>query len=106
MVGLGGMKTGRFKVSAHLVEWFEEFRRYHRKDGLIVKTFDDLMSATRIAVMDHRHARPEPFDPRTGRAISGSASTTLRTSTCSRGSPSTRLRRRASICSLGIRGDD
>ena len=67
------MKTGRFKVVQHLLagEWGEEFRRYHRKDGLIVKVFDDLMSATRIAVMDHRHAQPEPFDPRTGRGMPG-----------------------------------
>jgi len=63
------MKTGRLKVAAHLVEWWEEFRRYHRKDGLIVKVFDDLMSATRIAVMDIRGAQPETFDPITGRGV-------------------------------------
>ena len=39
------------KVFANLTEWMEEFRMYHRKDGLIVKERDDLMSATRIAIM-------------------------------------------------------
>lgn len=51
------MATGRFKVAAHLAEWFEEFRTYHRKDGLIVKLNDDILSATRIAVMMKRYAR-------------------------------------------------
>ena len=40
--------TGRLKVFAHLADWFEEFRLYHRKDGLIVKERDDLISATRV----------------------------------------------------------
>ena len=48
---LDRMKTGRFKVAAHLNEWWEEFRLYHRKDGQIVKEGDDLMSATRYALM-------------------------------------------------------
>lgn len=52
------MKTGRFKVAAHLSEWFEEYRLYHRKDGQIVKIKDDLMSATRVGVMMKRYARP------------------------------------------------
>jgi hypothetical protein len=45
------MQTGRFKVFAHLTEWFSEFRLYHRKDGKIFKERDDLMDATRTAVM-------------------------------------------------------
>jgi hypothetical protein len=45
------MQTGRFKVFTHLTEWFSEFRLYHRKDGKIFKERDDLMDATRIAVM-------------------------------------------------------
>lgn len=49
------MTTGRLKVAAHLSLWFEELRDYHRKDGLIVKRRDDLMSATRIGIMDRRH---------------------------------------------------
>ena len=51
------MQTGRFKVFRTLGEWFEEFRLYHRKDGLIVKERDDLMSATRYAMMMLRFAR-------------------------------------------------
>jgi phage terminase large subunit-like protein len=50
------MQTGRFKVASHLNDWWEEFRMYHRKDGLIVDKADDLMSATRYAVMSIRFA--------------------------------------------------
>lgn len=50
------MQTGRFKVFRHLADWWDEFRMYHRKDGLIVKEADDLMSATRYGVMMKRHA--------------------------------------------------
>lgn len=54
---LGRMETGRFKVFAHLAQWFEEFRLYHRdEDGLIVKKVDDLISATRYAMMMRRFA--------------------------------------------------
>ena len=51
------MMTGRLKVANHLEQWFEEYRTYHRKDGQIVKIRDDLMSATRVAVMMKRAAR-------------------------------------------------
>lgn len=58
------MQTGRLKVFSHLKDWFEEFNLYHRKDGLIVKKADDLMSATRYAMMMRRFAvvqnRPAP----------------------------------------------
>jgi phage terminase large subunit-like protein len=54
------MKTGRLKVAEHLNDWWEEFRLYHRKDGLIVKERDDLMSATRYAIMMLRFASVEP----------------------------------------------
>jgi hypothetical protein len=50
------METNRFKVFRHLNEWFEEKRMYHRRDGKIWKEFDDLMSATRYAVMCLRFA--------------------------------------------------
>lgn len=50
--------SGRLKVADHLANWFEERRFYHRKDGLIVKLKDDLMSATRIGLMMRRFARP------------------------------------------------
>ena len=51
------MQTGRLKVFAHLADWFEEFELYHRKDGLIVKLNDDLISATRYALMMRRFAK-------------------------------------------------
>lgn len=38
------MQTGRFKVFRHLSEWFEEFRLYHRKEGKVVKEYDDLLA--------------------------------------------------------------
>lgn len=57
---LDRMQTERFKVFRHLGDWFEEFRLYHRKDGLIVKLKDDVMSATRYGTMMLRHAVVEP----------------------------------------------
>jgi phage terminase large subunit-like protein len=53
---LDRMQTGRLKVFENLNDWFEEFRLYHRKDGLIVKMSDDLMSATRYGLMMLRFA--------------------------------------------------
>lgn len=53
------MQTGRLKVFRHLLDWFEEFDLYHRKDGLIVKSGDDLISATRYAVMMRRYSKTE-----------------------------------------------
>lgn len=57
---LDRMQTGRLKVFRHLDEWFQEFRLYHRKDGKVVKEMDDLMSATRYAIMMLRFADTEP----------------------------------------------
>lgn len=54
---LTAMEQGRFKVFRHLLAWFEEWRMYHRKDGLIVKVNDDLMSATRYAFQSRRFAQ-------------------------------------------------
>jgi phage terminase large subunit-like protein len=56
---LARMQTQRLKVFAHLGDWFEEFRLYHRKDGQIVKQTDDLMSATRYAMMMRRFAKTQ-----------------------------------------------
>jgi phage terminase large subunit-like protein len=50
------MQTGRLKVFAHLNDWWEEFRLYHRENGRIVKEADDLMAATRYAMMMRRFA--------------------------------------------------
>lgn len=54
------MMTGRWKVFSNLGDWFQEFRMYHRKNGLIVKLDDDLLSASRQLVMDIRHAALQP----------------------------------------------
>ncbi len=62
---LDRMQTGRFKVARHLRDFFEEFRNYHRKDGKIVKEYDDVLDAVRIGVMSLRYARsvgPRPED--------------------------------------------
>ena len=56
------MKSGRFKVDENLTEWWDEFRMYHRDKGKIVKERDDLMAATRYAVMMLRYADTEPQD--------------------------------------------
>jgi hypothetical protein len=50
------IETGRLKVAKHLNDWFEEFRLYHRKDGLVVKEHDDVMSAMFKGLMMLRKA--------------------------------------------------
>jgi phage terminase large subunit-like protein len=54
---LDRMMTGRWKVFSHCQDWFEEFRLYHREKGKIVKLQDDLISASRTALMALRYAR-------------------------------------------------
>ncbi len=61
---LDRMQTGRWKVFSHLNDWFEEFRLYHRKDGLIVKLKDDVISASRYAMMMRRYAKAPPAPPK------------------------------------------
>ncbi len=51
---LQAMEDDRFKVFSTLSDWWEEFRMYHRKAGKITPLRDDLMSATRYAVMSSR----------------------------------------------------
>lgn len=53
---LDRMQTGRWKVFRTCPKWLEEFRLYHRKDGKIVKERDDLISASRYAMMCLRFA--------------------------------------------------
>ena len=67
---LDRMLTGRLKVAAHLNDWFDEFRLYHRKDGKVVKEYDDLLSATRYLLMMLRYAitKPAPSTEWRGRA--------------------------------------
>jgi hypothetical protein len=49
--------TGRLKVASHLSQFLEEFRLYHRKDGVIQKIHDDIISATQKGIMMKRYAR-------------------------------------------------
>jgi phage terminase large subunit-like protein len=53
---LDRMQTGRFKVFRTCPKWFEEFRLYHRDEGQVVKERDDLISASRYAIMMKRFA--------------------------------------------------
>lgn len=68
---LDRMQTGRLKVFSHLAEWFEEFRIYHRKEGLIVKERDDILSSTRYGVMMRRFAEVQNkrMDAKTGQTL-------------------------------------
>lgn len=54
------MQTGRWKVFSSCAYWIEEYRLYHRKDGLIQKIRDDVISASRYAMMMRRYARCRP----------------------------------------------
>lgn len=58
------MRSGRFKVFASCGGWLEEFRMYHRKDGKLVKSRDDLQSATQKGIMMIRVARADDEDDR------------------------------------------
>lgn len=63
---LDRMQSGRFKVFDHLTDFFEEVRMYHREDGKVVKTDDDLLDAVRTGSMMLRHAKvPAPKKRRT-----------------------------------------
>jgi phage terminase large subunit-like protein len=63
------MQTGRWKVFRHLEPWLAEFRLYHRRDGRIVKLGDDLLSASRYAMMMRRHARAARDDSFTKKLV-------------------------------------
>jgi len=57
---LDRMQTGRWKVFSSCGGWLSEFRLYHRKDGLIVKLKDDVISSSRYALMMRRFAKTKP----------------------------------------------
>jgi len=65
-VGLTEMLTyleaGKFKVFNTCTGFLEERRMYHRKDGVLVKIRDDIISATRYAFMMRRFARTKTHD--------------------------------------------
>lgn len=58
------MQTGRWKVFSSCIEWLEERRLYHRKDGKVVKERDDVLCASRYAMMMLRFAEIAPSDVR------------------------------------------
>ena len=53
------MENGTFKVFDSCALFFDEMLMYHRKDGKVVKEFDDVISACRYAIMMLRHSRPD-----------------------------------------------
>jgi phage terminase large subunit-like protein len=65
---LDAFLTGRLMVFEDLREWIDEYRMYHRVEGVIVKEEDDLMAATRYAWMMLRYAvtRPVQYKARHG----------------------------------------
>lgn len=54
------MQQGRWRVFKTCEPWLLNFRTYHRKDGLIVKKKDDVISASRYALMMLRFAKVKP----------------------------------------------
>jgi phage terminase large subunit-like protein len=56
---LDRMLSGRWKVFTTCNHWLEERRLYHRKDGKIIKERDDVISASRYALMMLRFADVE-----------------------------------------------
>jgi terminase large subunit-like protein len=66
---LDRMQTGRWKVFEQHHDWFDEFRLYHRKDGKVVKEYDDLLCASRYALMMLRFARTVQERSRFGRDL-------------------------------------
>ena len=69
MMMLDRMRTGKLKVFKEHLDWWEEFRLYHRKDGKVVKEGDDLMCATRYALMSLRFATTKSFNDKWRRPI-------------------------------------
>ena len=54
------MRGGRWRVfKGRNDDWLEEFRMYHRRDGLLVKENDDAISASRYALMMKRHGQTD-----------------------------------------------
>lgn len=65
------MQTGRLKIFSNLLDWFKEKSMYHTKDGKVVRKGEDIMSASRYAVMSIRHARARVSRNNRVRVMSG-----------------------------------
>lgn len=61
------MEQGRWKVFSTCEYWLEERRGYHREKGKVVKLKDDVISASRYALMMIRYAATKPRDNGTRR---------------------------------------
>jgi phage terminase large subunit-like protein len=69
MAMLDRMRAGKLKVFKEHLDWWQEFRLYHRKDGKVVKEGDDLLCATRYALMMLRYAKSKTFSDKWRRPI-------------------------------------
>jgi phage terminase large subunit-like protein len=67
------MRTDRFKVFSTCTEFFDEFRKYHRDNGKLVKLDDDVISAVRYGhQMVAGSGVPVKDEPFKVRAVGGS----------------------------------
>ena len=57
------MQTKRLKIFKNQDKLLTELRMYHRKNGKIVASHDDVISAMRYAVMSLRKARVKNYEP-------------------------------------------
>ena len=64
---LDRMKSQRLKAFNTLHQWHSERRLYHRVGGKIHEEEDDLMDATRVAIMSLRYAAPPRPPPKRSR---------------------------------------
>ena len=69
MAMLDRMRTGKLRVFKEHLDFWEEFRLYHRKDGRVVKEGDDLLCATRHGLMMLRYASTQSFSDKWRRDI-------------------------------------
>jgi hypothetical protein len=72
------MQTVRWKVFSTCVQWFAEYRGYHRLDGQVVKIRDDLLSASRIGMMMRRFAKSPQEAQTAAQALKGFSSPRVR----------------------------
>lgn len=49
-------RTGGFRVFSTCTDFLDEYRNYHRKNGVLTKTRDDVLKATFYAIMMRRYA--------------------------------------------------
>ena len=50
------LRNGGLKVFADCTDFFDEYRNYHRKDGKLTKTRDDVIKAAMYAIMMKRYS--------------------------------------------------